>query len=323
MYAVVLSNEMFGNSVRVETTENVEDLITSLNAHYPTPLKVMRTEKISSAEKFNSAVRILLSTVSSFVVSDDRLNALLDLVSIGSMSIDDVENDEADIESDEVVTPRGKRHKTVVPTMYEAGLKLGDVVEFRHPGYKGNPVYATVNGPKTLLWNNKEWSVSGLALEFLHTLCGKTWRVVNGYAFFYYNGVNVGDMRLALINENDESIYYSADIFQDIYDDNKDLGFSVPTRSYIQIENVKGLGINIGIKIRKESFVVFVYKTPRVKDITIDKINDLCKSIIGDCDDSSENHRGNMYVAKNGLAQDEAIKAVRRLYDAVVNDALS
>ncbi|MDG1736648.1 MAG: GIY-YIG nuclease family protein [Paracoccaceae bacterium] len=100
---------------------------------------------------------------------------------------------------DEGLRALEKRKRRTYYTLYQAGLKDGDVLHYS----KDETVVATVIGPKRVAFEGNEHSLTSSALIALHR-DGYNWKTVNGWSFWMMDEEAIADRLQRLLTEQDE-----------------------------------------------------------------------------------------------------------------------
>ena len=111
-----------------------------------------------------------------------------------------VEVPDMDIAADEdgLKALENRKPKRRVWTLFDAELKAGDVLTFT----RDEDVTVTVIDERKIEFRGDTTSVSGAALTLLHEL-GYTWKTVNGWGYWLYDGETIGERLNRLLEERE------------------------------------------------------------------------------------------------------------------------
>lgn len=106
----------------------------------------------------------------------------------------------SDIAADEdgLKALENRKPKRRVWTLLDAELKAGDILTFT----RDENVTATVIDERKIEFRGNSASVSGAALTLLHEL-GYTWKTVNGWGYWLYDGETIGERLNRLLEERE------------------------------------------------------------------------------------------------------------------------
>lgn len=186
----VLINEAFGGYLKIGKTINLEQRLRQLdNTSVPLPFRCVYAVKVpdmDAIERLAHAAFVDHRTRSNrefFEVDPVRVIAALKMT--GGEEVTPKDDIAADDEGLEALRKTKKRQ---VFTLYQAGLKEGDVLSYAKDGN----ITAIVIGPKKVMFEGQEESLSSSALKLLRR-DGYNWQTVNGWAYWTYEEETIGE----------------------------------------------------------------------------------------------------------------------------------
>lgn len=96
-----------------------------------------------------------------------------------------------DIEKQEILTAENNRRRLAPFCFSMCNIKPGEKVTFQREGNEHDGLEVDVLDDKHVLYNNKPWSLSALATEFIQSKWG-----LQGTLYFYYNNERLDQLRL-------------------------------------------------------------------------------------------------------------------------------
>lgn len=201
----VLTNAAFDSYVKIGKTNNLEQRLRSLdNTSVPLPFRCVYAVEVDDE---NEVERLLhqafadhrtRSTREFFEVDAQRVISAMKLTRGRNVTPkDDIAEDEEGLRAIE----KASRKKRKVYSLFDANLKLGDVLYYSND----NQITATVVAAKKILFEGSETSLSSAA----HTLIrreGYTWSSVNGWNFWMFEDETIAErLNNILAEQGDDS----------------------------------------------------------------------------------------------------------------------
>jgi hypothetical protein len=186
----VLVNEAFDGYVKIGKTYNLEQRLRQLdNTSVPLPFRCVYAVQVADMDMVERlahgafADHRTRSNREFFEIDPLRVISALKLT--GGAEVTPKDDIAADAEGLEAMNkpPRRKAY-----TLYQAGLKEGDELYYS----KNEAIKAVVTGPRTVLFEGKEESLSSSAVTLLNR-DGYHWRQANGWVFWLYEGETVAE----------------------------------------------------------------------------------------------------------------------------------
>lgn len=187
----VLVNEAFDSYVKIGKTSNLEQRLKQLdNTSIPLPFRCVFATEVSDMDKIEKLAH------SAF--ADHRVRANREFFEIDPQHVisalqmaegkevtpkNDIAADDYGLKALQNTSP-----KRQIWTLYDAQLKAGDVLEFT----RDDSITVTVINERKIEFRGAEASLSGAALTLLHEL-GYTWKSVNGWGYWLFDGETIGE----------------------------------------------------------------------------------------------------------------------------------
>ena len=197
----VLVNEAFDSYVKIGKTINLEQRLKQLdNTSVPLPFRCVFAVEVSDMDKIEKlahsafADHRVRTNREFFEIDQQRVISALQMT--GGKEV----TPKSDIAADEdgLKALESRKPKRRVWTLFDAELKAGDVLTFT----RDEDVTATVIDERKIEFRGDATSVSGAALTLLHEL-GYTWKTVNGWGYWLYDGETIGERLNRLLEERE------------------------------------------------------------------------------------------------------------------------
>ena len=199
----VLINEAFDGYLKIGKTINLEQRLKQLdNTSVPLPFRcvyAVRVPDMDAIERLAHAAFADHRTRSNrefFEVDPVRVISALKMT--GGEDVTPKDDIAADDEGLEALN-RPKRRKSF--TLYQAGLKDGDELQYS----KDDNITATVVGPKKIMFEGAEESLSSSALKVLRR-DGFNWQQANGWAYWTFDGETIAEKLDQKLSMSDDEI---------------------------------------------------------------------------------------------------------------------
>ncbi|MDB2663279.1 GIY-YIG nuclease family protein [Paracoccaceae bacterium] len=197
----VLVNEAFDGYVKIGRTINLEQRLKQLdNTSVPLPFRCVFAIEVPDMDKIEKlahsafADHRVRTNREFFEIDQQRVISALQMT--GGKEV----TPKSDIAADEdgLKALENRKPKRRVWTLFDAELKPGDVLTFT----RDEDVTATVIDERKIEFRGDTTSVSGAALTLLHEL-GYTWKTVNGWGYWLYDGETIGERLNRLLEERE------------------------------------------------------------------------------------------------------------------------
>lgn len=197
----VLVNEAFDSYVKIGKTINLEQRLKQLdNTSVPLPFRCVFAVEVPDMDKIEKlahsafADHRVRTNREFFEIDQQRVISALQMT--GGKEV----TPKSDIAADEdgLKALENRKPKRRVWTLFDAALKVGDVLTFT----RDEDVTATVIDERKIEFRGNATSVSGAALTLLHEL-GYTWKTVNGWGYWLYDGETIGERLNRLLEERE------------------------------------------------------------------------------------------------------------------------
>lgn len=197
----VLVNEAFDSYVKIGRTINLEQRLRQLdNTSVPLPFRCVYAVEVPDMDKIEKlahsafADHRVRTNREFFEIDQQRVISALQMT--GGKEV----TPKSDIAADEdgLKALESRKPKRRVWTLFDAELKAGDVLTFT----RDEDVTATVIDERKIEFRGDITSVSGAALTLLHEL-GYTWKTVNGWGYWLYDGETIGERLNRLLEERE------------------------------------------------------------------------------------------------------------------------
>ena len=197
----VLVNEAFDSYVKIGKTINLEQRLKQLdNTSVPLPFRCVFAVNVPNMDKIE---KLAHSAFADHRVRTNREFFEIDpqrVISALQMTGGNEVTPKSDIAADDdgLKALENRKSKRRVWTLLDAELKVGDVLTFT----RDDTVTATVIDERKIEFRGNVTSVSGAALTLLHEL-GYTWKTVNGWGYWLYDGETIGERLNRLLDERE------------------------------------------------------------------------------------------------------------------------
>ena len=197
----VLVNEAFDSYVKIGKTINLEQRLKQLdNTSVPLPFRCVFAVNVPDMDKIE---KLAHSAFADHRVRTNREFFEIDpqrVISALQMTGGNEVTPKSDIAADDdgLKALENRKSKRRVWTLLDAELKVGDVLTFT----RDDTVTATVIDERKIEFRGNVTSVSGAALTLLHEL-GYTWKTVNGWGYWLYDGETIGERLNRLLDERE------------------------------------------------------------------------------------------------------------------------
>ena len=197
----VLVNEAFDSYVKIGKSINLEQRLKQLdNTSVPLPFRCVYAVEVSDMDKIEKlahsafADHRVRTNREFFEIDQQRVISALQMT--GGKEV----TPKSDIAADEdgLKALENRKPKRRVWTLLDAELKAGDILTFT----RDENVTATVIDERKIEFRGNSASVSGAALTLLHEL-GYTWKTVNGWGYWLYDGETIGERLNRLLEERE------------------------------------------------------------------------------------------------------------------------
>jgi hypothetical protein len=199
----VLVNPAFENYVKIGKTTNLEQRLKSLdNTSVPLPFRCVYAVEVNDESYIE---RLLHQTFADFRTRKTREFFDVDAQRvISAMKLtggkdvtpkNDIAEDEEGIQAIEKV----QRKQRSPSTLFEAGLRVGDIIYFANDNTKT----AEVVDAKKIVFEDNLTSLSASALELLHRE-GYTWKKVNGWNYWMFEDETIAERLSQIIYDNQD-----------------------------------------------------------------------------------------------------------------------
>jgi len=133
-----------------------------------------------------------------FRINPTRAMVILEMIAIRDAT-PKVEIEESETDPIHTVAPNRDRVFRSRFSLFEIGLKPGDVLQFA----RDRTISAVVQSDTTLLYEGEELSISRAALKAIHR-CGYEWKTIPGPMFWLYNGEAIKEIESRLQESDTE-----------------------------------------------------------------------------------------------------------------------
>lgn len=199
----ILTNPAFDGYIKIGKTSNLEQRLRSLdNTSVPLPFRCVFAVEV---EDDASAERLMHQAFADyrprkarefFKINPQRAIAALKLT--GGQDVTprgDIAEDEEGVQALDKAT----RHARKIHSFLELGLKIGDQLNY----VNNDKITATVISGRKILFEDEETSLSRSALNLLHRE-GYTWKTVNGWQYWAFEGETVSERLERILNDRQE-----------------------------------------------------------------------------------------------------------------------
>ena len=197
----VLVNEAFDSYVKIGKSINLEQRLKQLdNTSVPLPFRCVYAVEVSDMDKIEKLAHSAFADhrvrTNREFFEIDRQRVISALQMTGGKEV----TPKSDIAADEdgLKALENRKPKRRVWTLLDAELKAGDILTFT----RDENVTATVIDERKIEFRGNSASVSGAALTLLHEL-GYTWKTVNGWGYWLYDGETIGERLNRLLEERE------------------------------------------------------------------------------------------------------------------------
>ena len=197
----VLVNEAFDSYVKIGKSIDLEQRLKQLdNTSVPLPFRCVYAVEVSDMDKIEKLAHSAFADhrvrTNREFFEIDRQRVISALQMTGGKEV----TPKSDIAADEdgLKALENRKPKRRVWTLLDAELKAGDILTFT----RDENVTATVIDERKIEFRGNSASVSGAALTLLHEL-GYTWKTVNGWGYWLYDGETIGERLNRLLEERE------------------------------------------------------------------------------------------------------------------------
>ena len=197
----VLVNEAFDSYVKIGKSINLEQRLKQLdNTSVPLPFRCVYAVEVSDMDKIEKlahsafADHRVRTNREFFEIDQQRVISALQMT--GGKEV--TPNSDIAADEDGLKALENRKPKRRVWTLLDAELKAGDILTFT----RDENVTATVIDERKIEFRGNSASVSGAALTLLHEL-GYTWKTVNGWGYWLYDGETIGERLNRLLEERE------------------------------------------------------------------------------------------------------------------------
>lgn len=197
----VLVNEAFDSYVKIGKSINLEQRLKQLdNTSVPLPFRCVYAVEVSDMDKIEKlahsafADHRVRTNREFFEIDQQRVISALQMT--GGKEV--TPNSDIAADEDGLKALENRKPKRRVWTLLDAELKAGDILTFT----RDENVTATVIDERKIEFRGNSASVSGAALTLLHEL-GYTWKLVNGWGYWLYDGETIGERLNRLLEERE------------------------------------------------------------------------------------------------------------------------
>lgn len=203
-YVYILTNEAMPGLVKIgRTSTSVEQRMSELNRHagIPLPFVCYYAAEVADSAKVEKKLHEafgdhrIRAQREFFRLSPHRAQAALELAAIFDATPRNEIVDEFPEDAERGMTRENARKS--LPTFSEYQIPIGSTLLFT----KDKSITATVNGERTLNFQNQTLSMSAAALQALRNL-GYNWKSANGSAYWEFDGETVWDRWERIHTEN-------------------------------------------------------------------------------------------------------------------------
>lgn len=199
----VLTNPAFDGYVKIGKTTNLQQRLRSLdNTSVPLPFRCIFAVEVDDEHETESLLHKVFadhrtrSTREFFEVDVQRVVAAMRLTRGKDVTPkDDIAEDAEGVKAME----RAARKPRKTYTLFEAGLKLGDVLHYAN----NDEVTAEVIAPKKILFEGKEESLSASALTLLRR-DGYKWTQCNGWVYWMFENETIAERLARVLNDRSD-----------------------------------------------------------------------------------------------------------------------
>ena len=192
-FVYILTNAAMPGYVKIGMSEQ-DDLKVRLRQLYttavPYPFEVHYAARVPDCRQVEKTLHFVFGERRTrdnrefFQINPDLAKAVIELVAIQEAAPTDAEQGIAPEQRQEIEAAERSRFDRL--TLGSLGLLPGAVLVFS----KDPQVTCTVAGPKTVLFQGQEQSLSSAALRAIHAM-GYTWPRVNGFEYWTIDGVKL------------------------------------------------------------------------------------------------------------------------------------
>ena len=193
-FVYILTNLAMPDMIKIgKTSTSVEQRMSELNRHsgVPLPFTCFYAAEVADADLVEKRLHHAFGDHrvrpqrEFFYLSPSRAQSVLELVAISDATPREEIFDDNPQEADEAIEKSLRRK---LPTFEEYGIPQGSTLTF----IKDPSIVVTVDGDRTVRFNNESTSMTAAALQALKQL-GYNWKSVQGPAYWVFEGESVLD----------------------------------------------------------------------------------------------------------------------------------